>query len=201
MLTAAANPIDLNQRELTAAVAEVRVLLEAHRRRDDGLQLEVKPQLGNASPARLDALCSTFGLSGFERAILLLTAGVELDAQFASACAAANGDPSRAYPTFSLGLAALPEPHWSAITPSRPLRYWRLIECSAQPVTPLLTAPLRIDERVLHYLTGIRYLDERLSGLLQELPEEDRDLVPSHEALVQEKSRVFGHVPMAAFRR
>ena len=46
-------------------------------------------------------------------------------------CAAAQGDPQRAYPTFSLALAALPEPHWSALTPAAPLRHWRLIEVGA----------------------------------------------------------------------
>jgi hypothetical protein len=190
MVTAAANPIDVNQRELMAAVTEVRALLEAYGRRNGGSEAELKPQLGNASPARLDALCAAFGLSAFERATLLLAAGVELDAQFAGVCATANDDPARAFPTFSLALAALPEPHWSAITPARPLRYWRLVECSAQPAAPLLTAPLRIDERVLHYLTGIRYLDERLSGALQELVE-DGDLVPSHYALVKEIANVW----------
>jgi hypothetical protein len=185
MISTAASPTDVNQRELMAAVAEVRATLEAYGRRNDALHAEVKPQLGNASPARLDTLCSTFGLSGFERSILLLAAGVELDAQFAAVCATANGDQARAFPTFSLALAALPEPHWSAITPARPLRYWHLIERAAQPATPLLTAPLRIDERVLHYLTGIRYIDERLSGVLQELVE-DEDIVPSHNALVRE---------------
>ena len=54
-----------------------------------------------------------------------------------------------------------------------------------QPGIPLLTAALRIDERVLHYLTGIRYLDERLSGLLEEIVEEDGELAPSHEGLAK----------------
>ena len=191
VLTAAANPTEANQRELVAAVAEVRALLEAHGRREGRAERNAKPEFGKASPPRFAALCSTFGLSAFERAILLLTAGMELDAQFATACAAAQGDAARAYPTFSLALAALPEAHWSAITPAGPLRRWRLIECPAQPGTPLLAAPLRIDERVLHYLTGIRYLDERLAGLLQEIPDNGGEMAPSHEAVARNIATIW----------
>ena len=73
-----------------------------------------------------------------------------------------------AYPTFSLALAALPEAHWSALTPAGPLRRWRLIEVGAGDT--LINSQLRIDERVLHYLTGVSYLDARLQGLIESLP-------------------------------
>ena len=41
-------------------------------------------------PPALERLCATFGLSRFERDILLLCAGVELDAQFAQTVARRN---------------------------------------------------------------------------------------------------------------
>ena len=50
---------------------------------------------------------TAFGLSPFERDVVLLCAGVELDASFGAACAAAHGDPRRTQPTFGLALAAL----------------------------------------------------------------------------------------------
>ena len=31
---------------------------------------------------------------------------------------------------------------------------------------PLTTSPLRIDERILHYLAGVHYQDERLAGFI-----------------------------------
>src|SRR5688500_10301252 len=43
-------------------------------------------------PAALDHLCAAFRLSPFERDVLLLCAGVELDSSFAELCAAAQGD-------------------------------------------------------------------------------------------------------------
>jgi hypothetical protein len=143
-----------------------------------------------SSPFPLDMLCTTFGLSLFERDILLMCAGMELDSSFTSLCASAQGDPMRAYPTFSLALAALPDAHWSAITPDAPLRRWRLIEIGTG--SGLTTSMLRIDERVLHYLAGVHNLDERLRGMVEPLRMlEYPDLVPSHLALVERLTGVW----------
>ena len=68
------------------------------------------------------------GLSSFEQDILLLCAAPELDMRVASLCAQAQGDVNRTYPTFALALALFDEPIWDALSPDRPLRYWRLIE-------------------------------------------------------------------------
>ena len=116
-------------------------------------------------PSSLQTLGAAFGLSPFERDVLLLCAGCELDGSFAACCAAAQGDPRRVQPTFSLALAALPGAHWSALLPSAPLRRWRLIEVGAGDV--LTNAPLRIDERVLHFLTGLDAPDARLHGIVR----------------------------------
>ena len=134
------------------------------------------------APSALDSLCAAFGLSPFECDVLLLCAGMELDSAFSQLCAAAQGNPQRAYPTFGLALAALPEAHWSALTPAAPLRRWRLIEVGTGDT--LTTSPLRIDERVLHYLTGVSYLDARLHGFVELLPP-PTDLPPSHRELAQ----------------
>ena len=61
------------------------------------------PALG---PYSLDILCSAFGMTSFERDILLLCAGIELESDFSSLCASAQGDHARRYPTFGLALAA-----------------------------------------------------------------------------------------------
>src|SRR5215475_2096766 len=194
MTTSEANWIDLNQLYLVAALGEIRAALERHLERagSDAPSRDAKPVVGwsedelTDSPAlpALETLSKTFGLSCFERAILLLCAGMELDASFAGLCAAAHGDPGRSYTTFSLALATLPAPHWSALTPAAPLRRWRLIEIVYQPGTALTLNPLRIDERVLHFLTGIQYLDERLVGLVE--PVLADALVPSHLALARQ---------------
>jgi ATP-dependent 26S proteasome regulatory subunit len=205
--------LEANQRYLVAALAVVRALLERRaarpqdaqvepdksrrwRRRRSSTRTEVlqleegegpagaleKAAEAMPAPPALETLCAMFGLSPFERNVLLLCAGMDLDSTFAAHCAAAQDNPERGYPTFGLAVAALPEAHWSALTPVAPLRYWRLVE--ATDGDTLTSSRLRIDERVLHYLSGMQYLDERLQGLVepQGVPGE---LPPSHQALVR----------------
>ena len=132
----------------------------------------------------LDALGAAFGLSVFERQVVLLAAGAELDARIGPACAAAQGGPARPFPTWGLALAALSEPHWSALTPSAPLRRWRLIEAVTGTRASLTQEPLKADERILHFLAGVEYLDEQLEGLIEPVSPPAR-LVPSHDALAR----------------
>jgi len=136
-----------------------------------------------SAPPQLEALCNTFGLSSFERSVLLLCAGMELDATFAPLCAAVQSDSQRAYPTFAMALAALPDAHWSAFTPTAPLRRWRLIELGE--VHTLAQSPLRINERILHFLIGLSDFDEQLLNFLEPLGDLG-DLTPSHQALAEQ---------------
>ncbi|GAB2895422.1 ATP-binding protein [Streptomyces mayteni] len=147
---------------LPAAVAAVLARLDAHAAGDTTPPPVPEPR------GSLAAVAACFDLTTFERAVLLLAAAAELDATTGGRCAAAAGDPERAHPTFSLALATLPDPHWSALTPVAPLRRWRLIELDDE--TRLTTSRLRIDERVLHLLAGTPYLDSRLHGLLRRTP-------------------------------
>lgn len=188
---------EANQRYLMAAVGVVRAALEKHvagsPAEDEPPAAEAPDAAGEAderlaaavaampAPSALQTLCAMFGLSAFERNVLLLCAGVELDSGFASLCAEAQGDPAREFPSFSLGLAALPEAHWSAMSPASPLRYWRLIEVGSGPV--MTRSQLHIDERILNYLTGVQHLDDRLAGFIAPLYEAG-ELVPSHQSMV-----------------
>ena len=175
-----------NQRHLMAAVGQVRQSLERHSgaagaARDEGDEGDQPSGAGLPSPSVLERVCELFGLSPFERDVLLLCAGIELDGSFAELCAAAQGDPGRPYPTFGLALAALKESHWSALTPAAPLRFWRLVELGGEGLT---ASPLRIDERVLHALAGVPYLDDRLRGLIEPVSD-GAELPPSHQALAE----------------
>ena len=168
---------EINQQQLTAALASLRQTLE-HRLNTATEHPSPIPVV----PPQMETLAATFGLSSFECNVLLLASAVELDSTFAALCAGVQDDPSRPYPTFSLALACLPDPHWSALNPAAPLRFWRLVDVATQQSGSLTGARLRIDERILHFLTGIQYLDERLMGLMQPLPPVD-DHVPSHRKL------------------
>lgn len=165
---------EANQSCLMAALSEVRTRLAdflaptEDRSAADGDAAPPRPMPENVTPAMevpaaLETLCGAFGLSTFEREILLMCAGVELDSQFANLCQSASKDLPYSSPTFSLAMAAFEDAHWSALLPTRPLRYWRLVEVGAG--NALTTSPLRIDERVLHYLAGASSIDERLRSL------------------------------------
>ncbi|MGO9237006.1 MAG: ATP-binding protein [Methylocella sp.] len=116
--------------------------------------------------AALHQLSSLFGLTSFEFDLVIFCVGTGLENRFRVACAEAHNDPTATWPTFGLALAMLRDPHWSAISCTRPLRYWRLIEQGAGAV---LNAPIHIDERILQFILGVPTLDVRLEALVRPL--------------------------------
>ena len=184
-----------NQRALTVALEEIRQHLQQHiahhqeARSETDAKLDFPledPPVEAADPPEMQSalsyLVEVFRLTPFEGQVLLLCAGVEFSASLAQLCAAAQGSPQFTYATFSLALAVFPNAHWSAIAPVAPLRHWRLIEVVEGD--SLVQSRLRIDERVLHYLTGVPYLETRLHGLIQPVSV-PAQLLPSHQPLAQ----------------
>jgi hypothetical protein len=139
-----------------------------------------------------------FGLSRFEQETLLLCAAMELDTGIAGLCARAQDNPDRAHPTFALALSLFDDPAWDVLSPDRPLRYWQLIEVNQPGAQPLTTSPLRADERIVNYLKGLNYLDDRLrpllipletSGIREQLPPSQQKTV---DAIVQRLGQLSG---------
>lgn len=162
--------IEDNQRDLAAELGRIAALLEA------AIAGTPSAEPPRARPPILEGLAGTFGLSPFERDVLLLCAGAELDAAIARRCEEGAGGP-----TFGFALAALPSAHWSALTPDAPLRRWHLVE--PEPAASLTTARLRIDERVLHHLAGVAHVDAALAPLLARV-EPPQALPASHAPAV-----------------
>ena len=132
-------------------------------------------------------LAERLGLSRFEVEVLLLCAALELDTRVPILCGRAQDNPSLTYPTFALALALFEAPTWEALSPERPLRYWRLIEIAQPPGQPLISSPLRVDERIVNYLRGLNELDDRLTSLLvpPEVWNPPPELPPSQQAVVE----------------
>src|SRR6266853_2077144 len=126
----------------------------------------VEGQPVSEMPSAFDHLTERLGLSPFEKNVLLLCAAMELDTRIAGLCARAQDDPHKPYPTFALALALFDEPSWEALSPERPLRYWRIIEVNQAGGQALTTSALRADERIVSYLKGLNYLDDRLLPFL-----------------------------------
>jgi len=136
-------------------------------------------------PPALVMLSATLELTRFEADLLLLCAAMELDTRTGALCAAAHGDPRRPYPTFALAMALLDEPDWSALAPAGALRSWRLIEPEGGFGEPLILRPLRIDERVVHFIKGHNVLDERLARLIRPVEPAAEGTAPSQAAAVE----------------
>ena len=190
--TATRNWEEANQTCLVAALSEMRATLTRFLARlGEPVAADEKPETSSLeevratmpAPPALETLCATFGLSSFERKVLLMCAGVELDSRFRSIFAAASKELRHSLPTFGLALAAFEDAHWSALVPARPLRHWHLLEI--MPGDTLTSSPLRIDESILHYLAGAYCGDERLRGLTESLRQVDV-LPPSQQAVAKQ---------------
>jgi hypothetical protein len=140
-------------------------------------------------PPALERLSNALRLSRFERDLLLLCAGVDLLADFSRCWSRAAADPRIASPTFGLALASLPNPHWSAISPSGPLRSLSLLTLG--PGEPFCSRPLKIDENVLHYLAGVRSVDDRLGSLIEPFPPVSTPVPDSHRRIVEQIVRTW----------
>ena len=185
---------DANKADLMQHVARIRDgLSRSVAAAKDGTHADVRvapapaPRPG-APRYSVDTLAAAFTLSPFERDIVVLCAAIELDSVVAAICRDAHGG----LPTFGLALAALDGAHWSALTPAAPLRRWRLIDVA--PGELLTGSRLQIDERVLHYLTGVSYLDARLQWLT-ELTASERTPAPVHAQTATRIAEVWQSTP------
>jgi len=138
---------------------------------------------GSTHTPALSVLANRLGLSAFERDLLLLCVGMELDTRMPALCAQAQHDPAKPYPTFALAFAVLDAPSWDALSPERPLRYWRLLDIHQPGAQPLTGAALSADERVVNFVKGMNYLDDRLMPLLSALA--PATLPPSQRAIAE----------------
>ncbi|MDQ3803239.1 MAG: ATP-binding protein, partial [Acidobacteriota bacterium] len=139
-------------------------------------------------PPQLILLSSRFGLSQFERDVLLLCAAMELDTRIPGLCASAQPAPQKPFPTFGLALALFDNPAWEALAAGGPLRFWRLVEVKQPDAQPLIASALTADERVVEFIKGQNTLYERLSPFFMplEVGEARPELPPSQREVVED---------------
>jgi hypothetical protein len=114
----------------------------------------------------LRMLAERLDLTRFEEQLLLLCTATDLDTSIGWLCSRASGEPSRPHPSFALAMRLFDDPAWAALSPERPLRLWRLIEINQPGGEPLTSSALRADERIVSFVKGLNYLDDRLAPLL-----------------------------------
>jgi len=147
-------------------------------------------RLDSGSDTALERLATRFGLSAFERDLLLLGAGYELDERFGSLLASVAGIQGRCRPTFSLASSMLKTGHWSAVAPDSVLRQGRLMRVESG--AGLAASPLVVEEAVLNELIGRPRLDRRLRSILDPLPSlPEGSLLPSHQRTVSRMTAIW----------
>jgi len=208
------NWLEFNQNGLNKELARVRLCLQQYlqansqleplQKVDDGSeqvptnaeqlnahQIEQNIDSAHAQLA-IDKLTELFSLTSFERDLLLLCAGIELDHRIAALVRQAQGDSRAINSNFSLAMAIFENSHWSALLPTAPLRHWQLIKVNQNISSSmsLCFSPLVIDERILHYITGLSYLDEPLSAIARPVYESVK-LAPLHQKTQQQIINVW----------
>ena len=178
-----------NQKYLSECVDEIKNLLESKTTNSPNSTM-VYPSVNHnwddeSFLPSIEYVCKIFGLSGFERFVLLLCAATDLDSNMSQIISKANDNSNIYYPTFSLALATFPDAHWNALAPTSPLRRFELIQVIGYPQTLITQCQLQLSERVLHYLTGISFIDKDLKGMIKPY-EEDIPITESQEKISDE---------------
>ena len=133
---------------------------------------------GGSWPALIELGLST-GLTAFERWVLVLCLAPELDPAYERLYAYLHNDLNRRYPSLHHADALFGQEDNRGRTtqesffPGEPLRRYCLVEIETQAgqVLPTASCPLRLPERVVHFLLGVNRLDDRLSALLRPVEE------------------------------
>ncbi|HYR07844.1 MAG TPA: AAA family ATPase, partial [Longimicrobium sp.] len=146
-------------------------------------RLEASRQAG--APPPLARLAERLGLSPFERNTVLLALAPELNRKYEKVFGYLHDDVTRRLPTVDLALTlfcAGEEERWAAAAsfhPGAPLRLHQLVEVmdrGADPL-PLPSRRLRLEERIVSFLTGDAELDAEVQRAA-ELVREPRARVP-----------------------
>ncbi|MDJ0844477.1 ATP-binding protein [Crocosphaera sp.] len=147
-----------------------------------------RQQAANLSPLpAFVKLSHKLQLTKFEQNILLLCVAVEINPSFAHLYAQAQDSETKNYPTFSLGFRLFNNGNWEAIAPHRPLRYWGLIEILSLQHEHLINCPIKVNERILHFLQGINYVDDRLLSYLIPLTASNDNILSPSQLLIQDE--------------
>lgn len=192
--------LDANQRYLSAEFERIGTMLDvaSGARGEEAIAAAeariAEAKLGLREDAAIDVLATAFSLSPFERDVVLLCAGTEMESLVARRTARAQRDAGTGRrgttedATFGIALAVLPGAHWSALTPAGPLRHWPLLTLGSGSLT---AAPLRIEERVLHFLAGINQLDPAVEPLTRQASPRTIISTVTHTAVVDEIVRAW----------
>lgn len=161
-----------------------RKMTQAIEKAEEELQKQSHSLVKAGTPTSLDMLTQIFGLTFFDRAVLLLCLAPELDSTFERLYAYMQDDVNRKYATVHLALSLFATDPDSeqllrqSFLPESPLFRFKLLdrENSTYMTFNQACRALRIDPRIADYLQGINRLDESVTDIL--IPVSQSELLP-----------------------
>jgi ATPase family associated with various cellular activities (AAA) len=145
------------------------------------------PRQFDGYPVALEALCEAFELSELEKNILVLCAAAEIDFASCQLLGEISGNSQMALPTLHLVASLFPDLEINIDDRHLPLFQWNLVQSIGTSQVSLITAPLKIDPWVLHFILGHTHRhDPKFPAVLEPTPfySSDKPLSDSYEAIV-----------------
>lgn len=192
-----------NNEHVAAVVDWAISMLEEHegdasRESASAINARYRTKTSNENPTALNVLIEQFGLNDSDQAVMALLIASALEPKVVERCAELAGHISQSsfttmpLVTAMLCVSRLPECDWSSFSPQSPLRYWLLIEWQPHGSGD---GVLIADERVVNFVRGINYLDERLSVLLEpSIVDITVSLMPSQRKQLQAASNYLAQI-------
>ena len=150
--------------------------------------------------SRFASLIEAFELTELDARILLLCAAPEFDRRYERLYAFLQDDVSQRRPTVNLMMNLLGGDVqsrfavWERLAADRPLRRAHLVNClSDSNQLSLLGQPLKVDHRIVAYLTGDSTPDERLKGAVARL---EAGTIHAPEELIEPIYRALPEAPI-----
>lgn len=153
-----------------------------------------------AVPA-LEILADAFDLTPFERDVVVLCYALEREPSLARLYAYIQDDVGRTHATPQLAGCVFGQSTGArydlseVFTPQSTLRRFQLVELknTSHELLPILSQPMRLDERMVSFLDGRNHIDERIARLLRTepshpVPAEHGEIIDRVLALLAERS-------------
>jgi hypothetical protein len=145
------------------------------------------PRQFDEYPVALEALCEAFELSEIEKNILVLCAAAEIDFASCQLLGEISGNSQMALPTLHLAVSLFADLEANIDDCNLPLFQWNLVQVIGKSQVSLITAPLKIDPWVLHFILGHTHRhDPKFPAALKPTSfySSDKPLSDSYEAIV-----------------
>ncbi len=169
----------INQRYLRSLLDRLLDAIKHHTGQGTETPLS-EPEFDQTNPPAIENLCHLFHLSDFERKLVLLTAGVQLDKAFGDICSKMRREKSKPWVSFDLALQLFNRNNWAPFNTQSTLRYWQIIV--PDDLKNPTVCPIHLDQSILNYLIGHPVSDPHHEPYLLPLPKADK-LIGSYKAL------------------